>query len=58
MNATTARKFQNPHRRPAQGSCRGDYLRSWLGEMLAEEGIRTFADLRLDDPGQTADRMD
>jgi NTE family protein len=33
------------------GWCRGDYLRSWIGEMLDERGVRTFADLRLADPG-------
>lgn len=29
----------------------GDELRRWLGEVLAEHGVRTFGDLRLDDPG-------
>jgi NTE family protein len=32
-----------------KGWCRGDYLRSWLDEMLSEQGVRTFADLALDD---------
>jgi NTE family protein len=67
MRALDYRKFQDPpllgrlgppgaavqivlHK----GWCRGDYLRSWLGEMLAEQGVRTFADLRLDDPGTDA----
>jgi NTE family protein len=33
-----------------KGWCRGDYARSWLQEMLDERRVRTFADLRLDDP--------
>ena len=32
-----------------KGWCRGDYLRSWLGEKLAEYQVETFADLRLND---------
>jgi NTE family protein len=32
------------------GIYRGDYLRDWLRELLAEHGTRTFADLRGDDP--------
>jgi NTE family protein len=35
----------------SKGWCRGDYLRSWLDEMLSEQGVRTFADLALDDLG-------
>ena len=34
-----------------KGWCRGDYLRSWLDEMLSEQGVRTFADLALHDLG-------
>jgi NTE family protein len=34
-----------------KGWCRGDYVRSWLSEMLQEQKVRTFADLRMDDPG-------
>jgi NTE family protein len=34
-----------------KGWCRGDYLRSWLAEKLGEFGVRTFADLPLDDDG-------
>ncbi len=34
-----------------QGWCRGDYLRSWLTDALAEFGVRTFEQLPLDDPG-------
>lgn len=29
------------------GICEGDYLRSWLAEVLSGYGVRTFADLRL-----------
>jgi NTE family protein len=36
------------------GWCRGDYLRSWLGEALEERDVRTFADLRLADPAADA----
>lgn len=34
-----------------QGVYEGEYLRAWLGEQLAQRGIRTFADLRLIDTG-------
>lgn len=34
-----------------QGWCSGDYLRSWLGEMLSEQDVETFAQLRLNDAG-------
>jgi NTE family protein len=37
-----------------KGWCRGDYLRSWLAEMLAERKVATFGDLRLADPGADA----
>ncbi len=37
-----------------KGWCRGDYLRSWIGDMLAERDVRTFADLRLTDAGADA----
>ncbi len=33
------------------GVYRGDELRDWLREVLDDAGVRTFADLRLDDPG-------
>lgn len=33
------------------GAYTGDYLRSWLTGVLGEFGVRTFGDLRLDDPG-------
>ncbi|WP_129663953.1 patatin-like phospholipase family protein [Phytoactinopolyspora endophytica] len=32
------------------GIYRGEYLRDWLRELLAEHDVRTFADLRGDDP--------
>lgn len=38
----------------SKGWCRGDYLRSWLNEALAERNVRTFAQLRLDDPDSDA----
>jgi NTE family protein len=34
-----------------KGLCRGDYLRGWLREQLAEADVETFKQLRLDDPG-------
>jgi NTE family protein len=37
-----------------RGWCRGDYLYSWLSELLADLGVRTFADLRLEDRGTDA----
>ncbi|NEE03419.1 patatin-like phospholipase family protein [Phytoactinopolyspora halotolerans] len=33
------------------GIYRGEYARGWLGDLLAEHEVRTFADLRGDDPG-------
>jgi NTE family protein len=61
------RKFQDPPLlgrlggvgRAAQvvfrgGWCLGDYLYSWLSGLLAEHNVRTFADLRLEDPGADA----
>jgi NTE family protein len=67
MQALDYRKFQDPpllgRLGPVgvaaqvilrKGWCRGDYLRSWLGEMLGEQGVRTFANLRLEDPGTDA----
>ncbi len=33
-----------------KGIYRGEYLREWLGEQLAHAGVKTFADLRLDEP--------
>jgi NTE family protein len=38
------------------GIYRGDYLRGWLNEQLADcgaDGVRTFDDLALDDPGSS-----
>jgi len=40
------------------GWCRGDYLRSWLGEKLGETGVVTFGDLRLDDVGSDPALLD
>lgn len=37
-----------------RGWCRGDYLRSWMDEMLGERKVRTFADLRHEDAGSDA----
>jgi NTE family protein len=34
-----------------KGIYEGRYLRTWLADRLASLGVRTFADLRLDDPG-------
>jgi NTE family protein len=34
-----------------QGVYEGNYLRTWLGERLAERGVRTFADLQVVDTG-------
>jgi NTE family protein len=34
-----------------KGWCKGDALRSWVAECLQEAGVRTFADLPLDDDG-------
>lgn len=33
-----------------KGIYRGEYLRTWLSEQLAAVGVRTFADLRLNEP--------
>lgn len=33
-----------------QGIFEGDYLRGWLGALLAEHGVETFADLALEEP--------
>ena len=33
-----------------KGIYEGDYLRTWLDEILTRHGKRTFADLRIDDP--------
>jgi NTE family protein len=35
------------------GGHSGDYLTDWLGPLLEEVGVRTFADLRIDDPDST-----
>jgi NTE family protein len=34
-----------------EGVYRGEYLRRWLGDLLAARGVRTFADLVVDDRG-------
>jgi NTE family protein len=34
-----------------EGIYRGEYLRRWLGDLLADLGVRTFADLVVDDRG-------
>jgi NTE family protein len=36
-----------------KGIYEGSYLTEWLGEQLGDLGIRTFADLRVDDPGSS-----
>ena len=33
------------------GAYEGDYLRDWVGGVLADLGVETFGDLRRDDPG-------
>jgi NTE family protein len=33
------------------GAYKGDHLHDWVAGVLAEFGVRTFGDLRLDDPG-------
>jgi NTE family protein len=38
-----------------QGIYEGQYLKDWLGERLGELGVRTFADLRYDDPQRPLD---
>ena len=35
------------------GGHSGDYLTEWLRPLLADVGVHTFADLRIDDPGGT-----
>jgi NTE family protein len=35
------------------GAYKGEYLREWLGALLADHGVRTFADLHLDDEGSS-----
>lgn len=41
-----------------KGWCRGDYLRSWIADMLGEQDVRTFGDLRLADAGADAALQD
>ena len=36
-----------------QGVYEGEYFKTWLGEILEARGVRTFADLRYEDPGMT-----
>ncbi|MGZ4619503.1 MAG: patatin-like phospholipase family protein [Frankiaceae bacterium] len=36
-----------------EGMYAGDYLREWLGNLLADQNKTTFADLAIDDPGST-----
>lgn len=38
------------------GIHRGEELRRWLGGLLEEQGVRTFADLRGEDPGSSLPR--
>jgi NTE family protein len=38
-----------------QGIYEGQFLKDWLGERLARLGVRTFADLRYDDPERPPD---
>ena len=38
------------------GVFEGDYLRSWVEGALADLGVQTFGDLRVDDPGSSASR--
>ena len=47
-SASPARVCRSSSRR---ASTRGSTSRSWLGAELAKLGVRTFADLALDDPG-------
>lgn len=67
MRAIDYRKFQDPpllgRLGPVgvaaqvllnKGWCRGDYVRKWLAEVLAEQNVETFADLRLGDPAADA----
>ncbi|RCH65746.1 Patatin [Streptomyces sp. SDr-06] len=42
----------------ARGAYRGDWIREWIEEELAELGVSTFADLRADDPGADAGLTD
>ncbi|MER5886390.1 patatin-like phospholipase family protein [Streptomyces sp. NPDC001941] len=39
----------------ASGAYRGAWIRDWLERELAELGVRTFGDLRYEDPGASAD---
>ena len=41
-----------------KGWCKGDALRSWVAECLQEAGVRTFADLPLNDDGAAPDLRD
>lgn len=36
-----------------RGIYEGDYLREWLSRQLEKQGVRTFADLQIDDPDGT-----
>ena len=38
----------------AKGVYHGRYLSTWLGQLLADHGVRTFGDLRIDDDAATA----
>jgi NTE family protein len=33
------------------GAYKGEYLKTWLGALLEDHGVHTFADVRIDDPG-------
>ncbi|MEQ4210417.1 patatin-like phospholipase family protein [Actinopolymorpha sp. B9G3] len=36
-----------------RGIYEGDYLQEWLGRQLEKQGVKTFADLQIDDPDAT-----
>ncbi|MFI6638323.1 patatin-like phospholipase family protein [Streptomyces sp. NPDC050504] len=38
-----------------RGAYRGEWIKEWLTEELADLGVETFGDLRYDDPGASAD---
>jgi NTE family protein len=38
----------------AKGVYHGRYLSSWLGQLLSDQGVRTFGDLRIDDDPATS----
>lgn len=65
MRSVDYRKFERLTGHPGEiaelllhmGSAKGDYLVEWLGNVLADLGVHTFADLAIadaDDPRQLA----